>query len=359
MKITDKASKEICRKFKYDKENRYFELMNEKYEILAEVSTNIELDDEYSPENFVVKVLHNNRKECTEESIYQVYVGQERIGWIFPVQAIHSNDHSYSNDRFFLKYAYVAWSQILNECEIEVESLESFDILEKYQDDINFLVLDKENCSRIQNFDYNNYIVNLFQNGYSETGLGNIFFSTINNTGKKLKLYRQSSDLDDISYIVELFKKQIPNETSEISRFYTYYQIIELLISKVFDVLFNKFLASINEDSNDLFEQKEKLNEFTNEKYRVRRLCNDYSKIDSQLRNELNDKCVDLLKYTNDKLDKEVILKKGMHDNLYQVRCLIVHRMYRAKTILKEIDDLFLELIIQLVISFRAKEIEK
>lgn len=51
-----------------------------------------------------------------------------------------------------------------------------------------------------------------------------------------------------------------------------------------------------------------------------------------------------------------------MHDNLYLVRCLIVHRMYildePAKKILEEIDDLFLDLIIQMINSFRYHPIE-
>lgn len=352
MKITIKDSKKICREFVYNKQNHIFELMDQKRNVLAEINTKILLDDEYNPNNFVVKILHNNRNDCTEESIYQVLIERQRIGWIFPIQSIHSKEHSYSENAYYLKYAYVAWCHLLSSCVADVEFIEDFNLFNFYQDDINLLVLDNDNCAKITDFDYDKYIVSLFQNGYSESGLGNLFSDSIVHD-KTIKLCRMSNNLDDIPYIIELFRNQIPNETNEISRFHTYYQIIEILISKVFDDLFMKFLDELGGDSNNLFERKEKLSEFTNEKYRVKRLCNDYSKIETSLRNELNEKCKSLLVYTNGKTGNE------MHDNLYQVRCLIVHRMYllddKAKIILKEINDLFLDLIIQLTMTFHVE----
>lgn len=351
MKISIKGSKDLCRTFIYNEQERNFELIDQDKNVLAEVNTNINLDDEYNPNNFVVKILHNNRDDCTEECIYQVYVKQQRIGWIFPIQAIHSKDHSYSENIYFLRYAYVAWFHLLSLCDVEIESFEDFDLFSYYGDDINLLVLDNENCGKITDFDYNKYIVSLFQNGYSESGLGNLFSESVNHD-KTINLYRQSKDLDDIPYILELFRKQIPNEVNVISRFYNYYQIIEILISKVFDDLFESFLNELKISSDDLFDKKEKLNEYTNERYRVKRLCNDYSRIETQLRNELNEKCRNLLEYTHSKVGQE------MHDNLYGVRCLIVHRLYliddRATIMLKEIDDLFLDLIIQLIKSFHV-----
>lgn len=351
MKISIKGSKDICRKFKYNKQDRIFELLDQKKNVLAEINTNINLDDIYNPNNFVVKILHNNRDDCTEESIYQVLVARKRIGWIFPIQAIHSKEHSYSDNIYFLRYAYIAWYYLFSLCDVEVESIEDFDLFNYYADDINLLVLDNENCGRITGFDYNKYIVSLFQNGYSESGLGNLFSENIEHD-KTINLYRQSKDLDDIPYIVDLFRKQIPNETNEISRFHIYYQIIEILIAKVFDDLFMKFLNELETSSNDLFDKKDKLNEYTNEKYRVRRLCNDNSRIENPLRNELDENCRNLLEYTHAKVGQE------MHDNLYGVRCLIVHRMYliddKAKKMLVKIDDLFLDLIMQLVKSFHV-----
>ncbi len=50
-----------------------------------------------------------------------------------------------------------------------------------------------------------------------------------------------------------------------------------------------------------------------------------------------------------------------MADNLYRVRCLLVHRMYvldaPARTTLGEVDDLFLEVVIELLLTYKANAI--
>lgn len=62
-------------------------------------------------------MLYNKREDCTENSIYQVLVKNQRIGWIFPVQALLSRDHDYAKNSFFLKYAYVAICLLLEQIE--------------------------------------------------------------------------------------------------------------------------------------------------------------------------------------------------------------------------------------------------
>lgn len=355
MNIKIKDMKECCKEFRYNKEDGNFELLDARGEVLEIINLELSLDDEYAPENFELRVLHNNRDDCTEESIYQVYVDKQRIGWIFPIQALCSKEHNYAQNNFFLKYAYVAWWNLLNMCDIEIESLDGFDLLSMFTEDTNFLVLDKDNCRKIKDFSYDKYIVSLFFNGYAETGTGNSFAQAVPHD-KTMKLQRQSEALDDVPYITELFKKQIPNEVNPISRFYIYYQIIEILISKVFNDLFAKFVDDLQKDTGDLFEKREELTEYANEKYRVKRLCNEYCRIDTALKNELDYKCKMFLS----NIDRRS--GNGMHDNLYLVRCLIVHRMYildeSAKKILEEIDDLFLDLIIQMINSFRYHPIE-
>ena len=81
------------------------------------------------------------------------------------------------------------------------------------------------------------------------------------------------------------------------------------------------------------------------------RLFNDYCGVDSDIKLILKEKCDEFLEHVNsEKIGKE------MPDSLYLVRCQIVHRMYViddfAREILAEIDDLFLDTVIQLVLSF-------
>ena len=75
----------------------------------------------------------------------------------------------------------------------------------------------------MDDFEFDKYIIGLFQKGYSLTGKGNLFTDVIE-TNIRLNIQRQSKELDDIPYLIELFKKQIPRETNDISRFYLYLQ---------------------------------------------------------------------------------------------------------------------------------------
>lgn len=354
MRITENSTGEICSKFIIQQDNRVL-LFNEAGEVLTTIEPEIILDNEHDPKNFKMVVLHNSRDDCSENSIFQVKVGDIRIGWIFPIQALHSAEHDYAEDQFFLKYAYVAWYILLNECEMTIESFETFNLFENFSDDTSLLIIDKDNCKEIDDFNIKNYEVSLFKNGYSRSGRGNIF-TQIHRTSKYMQLQRQAIELDDISYIRELFVNQIPNENNAISRFHIYYQIIEILIARVFSDLFEEFLEDLKVEHDDLFEKKEELSKHSNEKGRINILFNQYCQVESALGNMLNDACLRLLNYTNSKISNSV------NDNLYQVRCLIVHRMYllnnEAIKILAEIDDLFLEVIMQLVLSY-SKERRK
>lgn len=105
---------EILTSWKYDEKNKLFDIFTNAKEKAAEYSPVLTLDTEYNPQNFKLVILYNKRRDCTENSIYPVYVKKQRIGWIFPIQALLSKSHDYAENRFFLKYACVA---LLNDCE--------------------------------------------------------------------------------------------------------------------------------------------------------------------------------------------------------------------------------------------------
>lgn len=352
MQIFDKSENKIYKKFDYDVSGNCFYILDDDGNVVSDISPIIQLDSEYKPSKFELKILYNERNDCTEESIFQVYAEKIRIGWIFPIQAINSKEHSHASDKYFLKYAYIAWYLLLDYLDIKIESMDEFDLFQQYNDGINLLILDKDNCNQLKNFEFDKYVIGLYQKGYSVKGKGNLFADAIDKN-IRLNIQRQSNELDDIPYLIELFKRQIPLETNDISRFYLYYQVIEILISKVFDKEFSNFIEELKDTTEKLFDKKEELGHMSNEKWRVRKLCNEYCSLDTYLKQCLNDKCKDILNYTNCKI------YDNMEDNLYQVRCLMVHRMYildeNAEEILHNLNNIFLEVIIQLVLSYCTK----
>lgn len=354
MRITSRCSEEIGTSFSFDKERCVCQILNDSQNVLAELDTIINIVDEYKLSDYDVNLLYNNREDCTEESIYQVKIQKKRIGWIFPIQAIHSIEHKEAENEHFLKYAYVAWQYLLNSCEDEIDDFSQFNLFEKYPESANLVVLDKENCKNVD-FDYEKYVISLYDFGYSEIGEGNLY-TPVKKPDVAINLKPISSDIGDATYINLLFKKQIPLESNPVTRFYLYYQLIEILITKVFDDLFMDFVSKLSAGSENLFDQKEDLNDYSNEKYRLTRLCNDYSNIDdTSLINELKEKCIVLLEHTNSKK-----IGDQMPESLYHVRCLLVHRMYvldkDSEEILRKIDDLFLELCIKLLLTFKIHE---
>lgn len=342
---------EVFISWNYDKRNAAFTIFTNDKEKIMEYVPVLKLDTEYDPENFRLVILHNKRKDCSENSIYQVYIKEQRIGWIFPIQALQSCDHSYADNKFFLKYAYVAICLLLDKIDDKDKKIWSGDfVLEDFYDSSDsILVMDNENCGKIQNFDLDHYVVSLYKNGYSFTGQGNLY-SDIDLADKTIKLVAQSKELDDIPYIVELFKKQIPGEREEFAMFYTYYQIIEILISIVFQVKFKKILSDLSEDADSLFDKRDELNDIVSEKNRVKWLFSNYVSIRTDIKNELNIACIELLQCCEKKTSE------NLAENLYQVRCLLVHKLYiltdANKRILRKLNGSFLDVLMDIIISF-------
>lgn len=344
---------EIVTSWKYNKDNNVFEIFSNDKEKITEYDPVLALDEEYNPDNFKLVILYNKREDCTENSIYQVLVKNQRIGWIFPVQALLSQDHDYAKNSFFLKYAYVAICLLLEQ--IEDKNRGAFDgafyLEDFYESSDNVLVLDNDNCSKIQDFNLDDYVVSLYKNGYSFTGQGNLY-SEIDLPDKAIKLSAQSKELSGIPYIVELFKKQIPAEREAFAMFYTYYQVIEILISVVFEIKFKEILVVLNENADNLFDKRDELNDIASEKNRIKWLFSNYVNIRTDTKNALSHACVELLNSCGKRSSQKVA------EDLYQVRCLLVHKLYilndAGRVILQRLNHLFLDVLMDIILTFDA-----
>lgn len=343
----------IYSSFLYDAEENVFRISGEQSEFL-EYSPILKLDNEYNPNNFFYILLTNESPSCTENSIYQVYVSEQRIGWIFPIQALVSKEHDYSNNAFFLKYAYVA-SYLLLESIKDDNRRETPDqlLLEDYYDaKRSILVIDKENVAKLDTFSIDNYIVGLYKYGYAYSGRGNIFAEFPGSEiRRRLNLKAVSTQLTMIPNINYLFKEQLPIAENEVIRFHLCYQIIELLISIVFEDQFQRVLKKIQTDSEELFNQRELLADIVGEKYRIKLLFNNYISCETSYCTDLDMACKRLLL-----LNKKDI-SQTYYENLYSVRCLLVHRLYSLTAdsyqILQEINRPFLNVVMDILFSFK------
>lgn len=355
LKFTD--SKAEYTSISYDLTERVFFIEDVITEDVIICSPVINVIAEYNPLDFQLYFLHNDRKNCTENCIFQVCVKgnkkeDQRIGWIFPLQALVSDSHDYACNPFFLKYAYVAYYLLLNGIDSRDEHniVDEIELTDYYDDSLHILLIDQDNTKKISDFDLNDYVVSLFYNGYSYEGHGNLV-SDIAYDKKKLNLKKIAVLLRDNKIISELFKTSIArNYNAEFSRFYAYYQIIEICISVVFDIEFKHLITLVNEKTSDLFEERDHLVDLVNEKSRVKKLLGSYSTVTGSLSNAFDEKLKEFLaKYERNP-------GNTLAENLYITRCMLVHELYKISPItdvvLKELNDYFLDALCEMIFTF-------
>ena len=354
MLLKFKDSEDVCNSLQYEKENNVFYLQNSVGKTICEFWPKLQLDSEYNPSQYRYLFLHNEREDYSENSIFQVYVDKQRIGWIFPIQALLSDQHDYAGNKFFLRYAYVAVWLLLNNIKSENEQEISSEIFldDFYDNSLTLLVLDNENISRLEGtFGIENYTISLYQYGYSWSGRGNLD-SQIEKPDKIIHLKSIAKELQQTKYIYTMFEKEIPKIQEAFARFHTYYQIVEILISIVFEDKFKTFVDLLKNSKESLFEQRDKLGNMILEKQRVKWLFAEYVSIPQTEKNILDEQCKKLLQENSKKAGV------GMAENLYAVRCLLVHSMYTlneySHEILEDINKAFLEVIMEMLLTFET-----
>lgn len=351
IKYTDSHS--IYTAVSYDMEEYLFRLKGQQPEAL-EYSPVLRLDHEHDPQNFFYILLSNDNPSCTENSIYQVYVDHKRIGWIFPIQSLLSDEHDYSENAYFLKYAYVALHLLLEDIE-DIDSRETpsrFLLSDYYDARKNILVVDKENIADFESFSIDDYVVSLYSYGYAYAGRGNAFAELPDPVSRtRLNLKAVSKQLTMIPTINYLFKEQLPAAEDERIRFYLCYQVIELLISVVFEDQFQLLLEKLKADPEAIFDQRDKLSDIVREKHRIRLLFNDYVSCATDHHSDLDTACKKLLELNG----RETSI--SYFENLYSVRCLLVHKLYSLKPdsyqILQDINRSFLDVVMDILFSFK------
>ena len=336
---------------------------NKEKNIQREIVYVLQKNEEYPPERYTVLILFHN--ELPENYIFQVYEKKlnRRIGWIFPLQALLSNSHNFANDLHFLRIAYPAFVNLISSESItphKVPKLKDDLCMEDFfSDDSVILILDNEKLKEIDNFKIENYIPNLYKYGYfmqsNKIKLNrkvlDEFLDEVGSTSirKRINLSPISTSLKEDTFIYQLFKEQLGDEDHFVMRFYLLYQIVELLIRKVFIDQFNKKIVSITPSNEDLFELNKKLQEMTDEKFRINLLLHQYVQIISP---ELEELLVTFLQVTVDKRKNY-----NLAYLLYRVRTFLVHEYRKItpeqKTLMEEINFYFERIIIDLLINYK------
>lgn len=305
----------------------------ETTDLEIEVSYRLDCKTDYSTSDYLVFMFAC--KEPGENEIFQVYEKENdnRIGWIFPIQALQSKEHSFADNEHFLKYAFVAFHLL---CKGETnafrkipnyEDNRSYSIDEFYAEDSIILCLSKKKIDNFEKFSIDDYLPSLFKWGYYLQVKRNpdqicISAEKQEEVRRKLKVGPISSSLKGNRFVKSLLSEVLPYEDVPLLAFFYLYQIVELLIEKV---LIHEQRRKIDEliDNKDkpfeLIEIVEKMKGSFSEKSRLISLFNNY--LDSPPYLE------DLKQACNEFLEKYK-RKSGTDfwNYLYNVRNLLFHQ---------------------------------
>lgn len=337
--------------YEFNNVNKQFVFKDNGDQLKAQFDYDLDINEMNDISNYDIHLLYN--KNFAENNIFQIFDGDTRLGWLFPMQAIISRKHDFAENKHFLNYAYVAFLKLL----IESENLKINNL--SYREDCNYkledlfdiesthvLITSKANTEQINDYDYQNYIPSLYEKGYLSRYGGN--YKEIDCYGK-IKLNKVSSDLNQEVFVKYLFNEILVESSHPLVKFYMLYQVIELLIEKIFNYELTILLDGLSKDEKNLFQVKEDLGSLANESERIKKLFNQYSKHNAS-RNELMNLCNVLLEGIG--RDK----KNSPEKALYSVRNLYVHD-YRSipieyKSQIEQINDVFEKVVIETIHTF-------
>ncbi|WP_294240812.1 hypothetical protein [uncultured Chryseobacterium sp.] len=265
-----------------------------------------------------------------ENNIFQVYHEKTRIGWVFPIQALVSNENDFAENIYFSQYKYSTYKEILSggiaTKKININSQDSYSLIDFFEDDIIIFCVSLEKLEE-NNMEISDFLPSFSKYGYYiyEQGDNTIlrdndkanFFLKHTKT-QKLLITKSKVKLSDHTFLQNLYYNYLKKIDDKVLRFFMLYQVIEYFLDKDFNYKFDKILKNYEEKKIDKNTFRERINKSSNE----RSLINNLTAFIND-----DDLTVDF------KRDGKLFLenfgeydKNEVGDIIYDIRNLLIHR---------------------------------
>ncbi|WP_421945517.1 hypothetical protein [Pedobacter sp.] len=278
---------------KEDVESYFLVESSEDASINYTVSFPLHVYEGYLPQNFTCvgfsSSIFNKENNIFQVNLKQHIVKAARIGWIFTIQALISKEHNEADNQHFLRYAFVTFEKLLRG-ELFPETLILMDdigsggalALESiYPSDLIVLSISNNTITGIPKFNIDNYLQSFYAYGYYFCPSLADFDSSVENPVKppivtSISIQKISDNLEDNDFAKTLFKTYLKKQNHPLVQFYLLFQIIELLIDKVYDFEIIKIFNEAQARSLPPHDIKKKIEATANMDYRITRLFEDY-----------------------------------------------------------------------------------
>lgn len=360
-------------KLTYNEKQHLFIAKDDIGEDICRFSYPLERDKEFntSYDQFNLYLFHKDSFAAND--IFHIKCRGHRLGWLFPIQALLTDQHDYADDKHFFPYSFNAYKCLLwNKANLpykvcDGDSSPTLDAI--YGENTIVLILSKKflktfRSSFHEDFMLEDYLVSLYRFGYTLMSTSNFknlhsFKEATSNyeevSGKAIDLTSISKELiEDKQYLNSLIQGLIKLENHPIVKFHLLYSVIELLISKIFEYEFSATVEQFK-TSSDFYKSKESLIELANEKRRIKELFGRKSPGLSQVK----------IKAVQSTCNKFLVFVFGQDSNLepapalYSVRSTIFHNFRKVPDgyqpplteIVTNLENLILELCIKLKLT--------
>ena len=224
-----------------------FELWGEDG-LAARITSALQLDP--SSAHFRFDVLPLVSVELKENRVLEVFLRRQdskRVGWLIPANALSSDQHDFTQNTHFLKYAYVAIANVLESHQgLFTESLAAnlqrgepeIPFSDLFHDNVSFLVVCLDLINVEVDFELARLVPSLVSVGY--VPMSHCDPSEVTWVGKALddgvralKIRPTSSSVTRVDLPAKLFAVAASSGTSSVTQFFYLYQVVELLMEEI------------------------------------------------------------------------------------------------------------------------------
>lgn len=279
-----------------------------------------------------VRILYH--ADHAESDVKPIILDEKTVGWLCTVGALCSKDHDYYENKHFRRAAYAATHALLLRGgytkRIPVINNREFRISDLFEEEHSLIILHCPSVGDRLGPGFRMALPCLHRYGFvpAEGGPRDVSFRTapvelFGKVGKNFKLEVPSVDLGFDDFIEQVFSRLLPSADTPLLGFFLYYQLIEMMMAKVFSHRQSctiEEMQSVKDDPFGIRPLFDRLKEDMAEKKRIKLLFGDYTKVSRG--------AVELMQFCNDFLRICGVGEECSPEAaLYQVRNLIFHGM--------------------------------